>query len=179
MPWLALAVFAVLAFVGLRKASEMEETANVEKARVDDVFDRIGTLRGVDPDLLRAIAFVESNLDASAVRWKPPYDVSVGMMQILCTPPADAQLGDNYVCQNKLYLPDQWPTTFDALKDVELNVDIGAQILASNIRSFGYPRGLAMYNDFAARHAAPNGPFPNDGYVNRVIFRFNQLKGPK
>lgn len=157
-------------------AAEQEEITVQEQA---DIFERIGGIRNVDPDLLRAIAYVESSMRADAVRWNPPNDVSVGLMQILCTPPAGVSQGQDYVCQNRFDFADQWPTTYTALFDSELNVDIGAQILAYNIRKFGPGiwRGVAVYNNYAARHASPNGPFPNDLYVNRVKARFNFLKG--
>lgn len=178
MPWLlaAIALAAALA-AALRVASKAEDAANVEKETLDQIIDRIGSIRGVDPDLLRAVASVESEMKTDAVRWKPPRDVSVGVMQILCVPPAGVQLGEDYVCQNRLMFADQWPSTFSALKDAELNVDLGAQILAENIRLWGFPRGVAMYNDYAARHASIDGPFPNDIYVKRVMYRLNQLKG--
>lgn len=145
----------------------------------EDVFEKTANARLVDADLLRAVAYVESSLNSDAVRWNPPDDVSVGFMQILCTPPAGTKKGEDYVCQNRLDFADQWPQTFESLRDPETNLDIGAQILAWNQRNYGFWRGVAMYNNYAARFAGVNGPFPNDSYVNRVKARYLQLKQEK
>lgn len=176
MPWalVLLAVSAGALFLYSRKgeASEMNNEQDLTA-----IFKRVGDIRGVDPDLLAAIAYVESSLKTNAVRWNPPNDVSVGVMQILCTPPAGTKPGDDYVCQNRLEFADQWPTTYSALlADVETNVDIAAQLLAWNLRQYGYPRGVATYNNYSARFAGQNGPFPNDAYVNRVLARLAVIR---
>lgn len=181
MPWalVLLGISAGALFFYSRKGEAAEMTQE-QKKDLPEIFRSVGAVRGVDPDLLAAVAFVESTTNPDAVRWNPPNDVSVGLMQILCTPPADAKPGDDYVCQNRLDLADQWPQTFSSLKaDVETNVDIAAQLLAWNIRNYGFPRGLAVYNDFRARHASVGGPFPNDVYVNRVLARYAQIQNAR
>lgn len=178
MPWAAFAAFVVAGALFLfSKKAEATQMETAKQNTLDDIFRRVGKARGVDPDLLAAIAFVESSLNPQAVRWNPPRDVSAGLMQILCVPPEGADRGEDFVCQNRLNLPD-WPSTFNTLlNDTEGNVDIAAQILRENIRQYGYPRGVAVYNNFSARHAGVNGPFPNDAYVGRVLKRLEFLKG--
>lgn len=147
---------------------------------LDSLFDQIGEARGVDPDLLRAVAYVESSLRIDAVRWNPPSDVSVGVMQILAVPPTGIvgkpRDDEDYIPTNDLNVSG-WPASFQSLKNPALNIDIGAQILAWNIRNYQYPRGVAIYNNWAARHAAVGGPFPNDAYVAKVLARLSKLKG--
>lgn len=181
MPWLALVAIIAAGALFLRsQKGEAAEMTQAQEQNLDEIFDRIGAIRMVDPDVLRAIAFVESSINPQAVRWNPPGDVSAGIMQILCVPPAGTKKGEDFVCQNRFDFADQWPTTFSALTaDVELNIDLAAQILAWNIRQYGWPRGLATYNNFAARFSGLNGPFPNDAYVNRVMARLATLKGIK
>jgi soluble lytic murein transglycosylase-like protein len=176
---LALAAGAMIAYARKGEAA----TVSMPQATPEDVYERAARrfLVGVsnaDADLLRAIAWQESRMRADAVRWKPPGDVSAGLMQILCTPPEGTEQGTDFVCQNRLpALGDAWPVRFSDLLDPEINVPIAAQILASNIRTWGFPRGLAVYNNWSARHAGVAGPFPNDDYVSSVLNRLSTLKG--
>lgn len=179
---LALAVLGVAAGAAVAftrkgetvKPKPIEETQASEPAAVtlDDLFEQYGARFAVDPALLKAVAMVESGLNPLAVRNNPPHDVSVGLMQILCIPDASG------VCQNQFPALSDWRgTTFESLKNPELNICIGARILSDNIRRYGFPRGLAVYNSWSARHASVNGPFPNDAYVAKVLHNFNRLKG--
>lgn len=138
---------------------------------LDYLFEKYGQKYGVDPLLLKAVAMVESSLNPNAVRNNPPYDVSVGVMQVLCLP------GPNGACSNRFNVDGWQGMTHQALMDPETNIAIGAQILAWNLKTFGSPRGIAVYNSWTARHAGVNGPFPNDSYVRKVLYNFNRLKG--
>lgn len=149
-------------------------SAHVET--LDDVLARVAARRGIDFALLKAHAIVESALKADAVRWNPPRDVSVGVLQVLCIPPDGATPDENYVCQNKFNV-EGWPVSFNQLKDAETCADIAAQIIAYNLRTFGYPRGIAVYNNWNARLANIEGPFPNQSYVNHVLRELDKLKG--
>ena len=134
------------------------------------LYQEIGARRGVDPDLLRALAIVESSERADAVRWNPPNDISVGLMQVLCIP------DENGVCKNRLNV-EGWPTTFDALKNPLVNLDIAAQIIAWNLNTFGFPKGIAVYNSWGAKDDPANGPFRNQRYVDKVLKHLRALKG--
>lgn len=142
------------------------------------LYERYGAQHGVDPDLLQALAIVESSERADAVRWNPPNDVSVGLMQILASPPPGTERGQDYMAQNRFNIA-PWPVTFEALKNPELNVNLGAQILAWNLRTFGFPRGVAVYNMYSMRHANLNGPFENQVYVDRVLRHLNRIKNER
>lgn len=157
------------------KAQAKAATVNKENT-LDDLFRKIGAEYNIDPLLLKAIAMQESALNVNAVRWNPPYDVSVGMMQILCTPPEGQAQGADYLCQNRFNI-DPWPVTYNQLKNPELNVRLGAQILAWNLQTFGFPRGIAVYNRWDARLSQPQGPFPNQSYVEKVLSNYERLKG--
>lgn len=183
MPLIALvllagATLALVFFSRKGEAAQMKPQAETkaESPTLADLFREIGTRRGVDPDLLHAIAMVESSLRVDAVRWNPPHDVSVGLMQILCTPPDGAAQGADFSCTNRFNI-DPWPVRFNDLKTPALNIDLGAQILSWNLRSFGFPRGVAVYNMWAMRHAAIDGPFENQAYVDKVLSNLQKLKG--
>jgi hypothetical protein len=152
-----------------RKGSAAEMTP-ATKPTLDELYAKYGAQYGVDPLLIKSIAIVESAENPAATRIQPPRDISVGLMQILCVP------NDEGVCTNKLNVS-PWPVTFNALLDPEMNLRIAVQILKWNLDNYGYPRGIAIYNNWSARHASVDGPFPNDAYVARVLHHYNQLKG--
>jgi len=135
---------------------------------LDLIFLKYGTMYNLDPALLRAVAMVESSMNPNAKRINPPRDVSVGLMQILCLP--DGKGG----CTNKFNIDGWEGITFNKLFDADLNVKLGAQILAWNIKTFGYKRGIAVYNSWSARNDPPNGPFMNQGYVDKVFKNLNR-----
>lgn len=179
MPWLlAIGALALLvgAFVYSRKSEAAMPQTPSASSTLDLIFLQTAEKYDLDPLLLKAIALVESSLKGDAVRWNPPRDVSVGLMQILCTPPDGTNNGEDYVCRNAFNIT-PWPVTFEQLKNPELNIDLGAQILSWNMRQFGFPRGIAVYNQWSARNSAVNGPFPNQGYVDKVLQNYSALKG--
>lgn len=184
MPWilpgvLVGALFAL--FLYARRAVASDDVATVpDNPTLRSIYERAGARYHVDPDLLQAIAIQESNERPNAIRWNPPNDVSVGLMQILATPPqgmtrerADAE---DYLPTNRFNLSG-WPVSYLALHDPELNVDFGARILASNLQIYGYPRGVAVYNRWASRNEPVNGPFTNQDYVDRVARNLAAIKG--
>lgn len=139
--------------------------------QLDELFVGYAAQNGLDPLLLKAIASVESAMNPNAVRNNPPNDVSVGLMQVLCIPDSHG------VCKNRFDVEGWEGMTFDALKDPATNINIASQILAWNLRQFGFPRGIAVYNAWNARHAPVDGPFPNQGYVDKVLRAYANLKG--
>lgn len=130
------------------------------------IYERWGSRYGVDPYLLRAIAIVESNENPDA---ENPNDPSVGLMQILCMPDADGR------CTNRFNIERWNQATWQRLHEPDFNVEMGAQILAWNIKTFGYLRGIAVYNAWSARTAPPDGPFPNQSYVDKVVATYTRL----
>lgn len=144
--------------------------APVPSSPTEELCLKYGDMYGVDPALLRAIIRAESNGDANAIRNNPPRDVSVGLMQILCIPDAQG------FCTNNFNVEGWSGMTFDALRDPETNIAIGAQILSWNIKQYGMPRAIAVYNNWSARKSPQSGPFPNQSYVNKVLAFYAEEK---
>ena len=137
----------------------------------DDLFKKHGTKYGVDPLLLKAIARMESSLNPEAVNNADRY--SVGLMQILYRP---SVAGDLKSRPSNRFDIDGWTeATFDKLKEPDFNIKLGAQILAWNLRTFGYPRGIAVYNAWDQRKAPKDGPFKNQAYVDKVVGYYKEL----
>lgn len=139
-----------------------------EKTNFDSVYKRHASINGIPPSLIKAIAFVESSENPNAINKADP---SYGLMQVLCT-------GKGAVCENRFIIPG-WPVTRDALLDPELNVSFGAQILGWNVSQYGLLKGIAVYNNWSARTASRDGPFPNQDYVDKVIAAKTEIEKNK
>lgn len=146
-----------------------------ESLGLDYLFEKYGRINSVDPLLLKAVAQAESNLNPKALRNNPPKDVSVGLMQILYLPSVPGDLSSPP--SNRFNVNGWDQATFEKLQDPEFNIFIGAQILSYNLRVYGYPRGVAVYNSYSARNDPALGPFRNQVYVDRVLREFARLKG--
>lgn len=143
----------------------------IVQPNIRTLYQIIGARRGVDPDLLRAICIVESGENPNA---ENPADPSVGLGQVLCKfDPRDPERR----CLNAFNIEGWRGITWNALKDPETNLDMAAQILAWNIKQFGFPRGIAVYNSWSARNDAPEGPYRNQEYVSKVLRTLANLKG--
>lgn len=153
--WALLTIGSLILFLKTnRDATPMKPV----KSNFDPIYRRHATPNGLMPSLLKAIAFVESSENPMAVNKSDP---SYGLMQILCT-------GKGAMCENRFILPG-WPVTRDSLLDPELNVSLGAQILGWNVSQYGLLKGIAVYNNWSARSAPREGPFPNQSYVDKVM----------
>jgi soluble lytic murein transglycosylase-like protein len=146
----------------------------------DDIFQSVAAGYGLDWKLLKAVAMHESSLNAAAVNAGDPSNPSYGLMQISCRP--DGAGG----CDPAQFpgLADQglWPPSGGAqqlLDDVAYNVGLGAAILAEDLQRYGYPRGIAVYNNYSARTSPVNGPFPavSQAYVDAVLKNYSILQG--
>jgi len=135
---------------------------------LDDLYAHYGQLHNLDPMLLKAIAQVESSEDPDA---KNPNDPSYGLMQLLCVP--DGSGG----CKNKLNVLGWPPDSVAKLYDPDYSVSIAAQILRWNIDRYGHNKGIAVYNAWSAHTAPQDGPFPNQGYVDKVLSKYRALGG--
>lgn len=125
---------------------------------------------GVDRHLLQAIAMVESSEISQAVNIDDP---SFGLMQIYCPPDITGKCTNNFPA-----LGDTWEgMTVEELFDPEVNLKVGAEILRWNINTYGYAKGIAVYNARSARYDPEEGPFVNQRYVDKVIKLHSQLKG--
>jgi len=128
---------------------------------MDDLFRKWGAVYGVEWQLLKAIAVTESRLNPDAVNTADKE--SIGLMQVLCRP--DGEGG----CSNRLYVDGWSEATRKKLFDPRFNIRIGAQILAWNIRAYGLPKAIAVYNRWAERTSPVAGPFLNKLYVDAVL----------
>lgn len=135
---------------------------------LDELFQKHGKQKGVDPKLLKAIAKRESSLNPQAYN---PNDPSYGLMQLLCRP------GKNGTCSNRLNVQDWPPEDPNQLFDPDYSLHIATQILRWNIDNYGFKRGIAIYNAWSAHTAPPDGPFPNQNYVNDVLSYYRELGG--
>ena len=88
----------------------------------EDCFDRIAKEKGLDADLLRAIAFVESSGNPSAVG-RNASNEDYGLMQI-----------------NSTWLKRFKTSKSELLNDACFNVQVGAEILADNFSRASHRR---------------------------------------
>lgn len=169
---LVFAAALVLWALTFRAKAVTEKRAETKRPALEELYREVGVRHGVNPRLLRAIAIIESGEDVDAVN---PADPSFGIMQLLCTVDNSGQR----VCRNTLNLPGWPPSKKQQLFDPVYNLEIAAGILRWNLENYGFPRGVAMYNAFGARMDPQNGPFRNQGYVEKVLGEFNKLGGGK
>ena len=109
----------------------------------DGLFIAAGQKWGVDPMVLKAIALQESSLNPRAANVSNPADPSYGLMQMSCMPD-----GHGGCLANEFNLVGWPPASAAALFDPAISVDLGAQLLAQNLRATGgdYAHAIAMYN---------------------------------
>lgn len=115
----------------------------------------------ITPSLLKAIAMTETGERPGSVNLKDP---SFGLMQVLCVPDIGGQ------CRNGFPAVDGWEgTTVRDLLDPKVNVQIAAQILEWNIRTYGYLRGIAVYNCWSARKDPVGGEVITSPWICKVV----------
>ena len=134
---------------------------------LDDIYRQYGTMNGLDWKILKAIATVESNENPGAAGSDGK---SFGLMQVRC----DASC-PGCKCHNNLNVVGWSEATPERLTDPDYNVKIAAQVLAWNMEHYGYERGIAVYNSWAARNDPANGPFRNQSYVDKVLGVYSGL----
>lgn len=145
----------------VQAAPSSAEARGENPPSVNELFQKWGTAYGVEWQLLKAVARKESRLNPNAVNNDD--NESIGLMQVLCRP--DGRGG----CANSLKVDGWNGATRKKLFDPEFNIKIGAQILAWNIRKYGMPKAIAVYNRWAERSSPVAGPFENQPYVVAVL----------
>lgn len=133
-----------------------EKDVNVKFLDKDSLYNYWGNYYGVEPLLIKAVAYVESGESSLA---KNPVESSYGIMQV-------------YYPQ-KLNVEGWPPESEDQLYDASYNIKIGTQILRWNLKTYGFYKGIAVYNKWSARLEMP--PFSNQAYVDKVINRYRAL----
>lgn len=124
-------------------------------------WEQAGARYGIEPELLQAIAMVESNLNPHALNKNSDGSIDYGLMQI-----------------NSFHLPELAkfnirPT--DLMANTCLNVITGAWILAANIRQFGYGwQAVGAYNVGTAN--TPERHALRQKYIRKVFPHYRHLK---
>ncbi len=145
------------------------ETSDTNAPSMNHLFRKWGAKYGVEWKMLKAIARKESRLNPNAVNNAD--NESIGLMQVLCRP--NGRGG----CANSLKVDGWSEVTRRKLFDPDFNIKIGAQILAWNIRKYGMPKGIAVYNRWAERSSPVAGPFENQSYVASVLVNYRYREG--
>lgn len=123
----------------------------------------------VDWKLLAAHASVESSYRPKAFN----AEGSSGLMQILL--PLSKNRGANRHVQDG-NLPEFESIDTAKIFDPEYNITLGCALIRENIREYGMPRAIAVYESDSARGDPQFGPFVNQSYVNKVQSVFDKLK---
>lgn len=131
----------------------------------DALYKKHAEGKSFDWKLLKAIAIVESNENPSA---QNPSDPSYGICQVLCVPDGAGS------CKNRLNIIGWPPESMESLFDPDVNLYYAAQILNWNVQTYGQKKGVAVYNSWEAHLDPADGPFVNQGYVDKV---FKALSG--
>lgn len=116
-------------------------------------FQQAGQRYGVSPDLLRAIAKAESNLNPSATNHNRNATVDVGLMQI-----------------NSIWA-DQLGPTWNYLFDPCTNIMVGAWILSQCMSDYG-----STWQAVGCYHSRT--PYRRDAYAARVAHIFKTGRRP-
>lgn len=129
--------------------------------RYDDLIWRAGQTHAIDPALIKAIVWAESNFNPRAYRAEPHVqDGSYGLMQTL--------LG------TARWMGYGGPP--EGLYDPATSIEFGTRYLKKQILRYGgnTPSAVAAYNAGTAK--VVNGRYINQDYVNKVMGRYEQYK---
>jgi len=123
--------------------------ASVATAAEPFCFDEAGDLYRINPQILRAIAKVESNFNPRALNWNRNGSYDFGVMQI-----------------NSIWAPTLGTERWKTLGDPCSNIKTGASILSNCMKKYGYTwEAIGCYNS--------QTPDKRDKYAQMV---FKQLK---
>ena len=170
--WAFLGLAGVYAFIhqsGQAIAGTTVPVQNDSSSGLDDIYKKYASQYGLDWRLLKAMAMVESGENPQAIN---PSDPSYGLMQIVCTGAA----GDQH-CTNNFNILGWDRSSPNALLDPDYNVSLAAQILDWNIATYGLWQGVAVYNNWSARNDPIDGPYRNQGYVDKVRAAYQGVGG--
>jgi len=162
------ALIAIIGGLSFMKDTAKPVDAAIREETLTDLYKKHAGQKGVDWRLLRAIAITESSENPNA---KNPLDPSYGLMQLL------ARTDNNGHITNRLNVQDWPPDNVEALYDPDYSLHIAAQILKWNMVNYGVKRGIAIYNMWAAHSDPVNGPYQNQGYVDKVWGHYTGMGG--
>lgn len=138
-----------------------KELAEKSKGDFDHLYIKYGELRNLDPELIKAHAIVESNEDPQAKGPTKDY----GLMQVVYPQSLPGVYNWKLASVDRL------------LNDVDYNVDVATQIMQYNHSQYSFKKAIAVYNSSQARKSGPDGPFPNQSYVDKVMNAYTSLLG--
>lgn len=148
----------------------IERDAFVKTTPYEQLFKEAGAENELEWELLSAHAFVESSYNPKA---KNP-EGSSGLMQIFL--PLSRNKGARQHVADGV-LPEWENIDLSMIFDPAYNIGLGAALIRENMREFGFPRCVAVYNNSKDQSSPQNGPFISQGYVNKVLKQYNKLKG--
>ena len=114
-------------------------------------FDEAGVQYGINPQILRAIAKVESNFNSGAINWNTNGSYDFGVMQI-----------------NSCWAPTLGKERWNTLGDPCSNIKTGTSILAGCMKKYGYTwEAIGCYNS--------QTPDKRDKYARAVFKQLQRL----
>jgi hypothetical protein len=115
-------------------------------------FDEAGAQYSINPQILRAIAKVESNFNPRAINWNTNGSYDFGMMQI-----------------NSIWAPTLGKERWNSLGDTCTNIKTGAMILANCMKKYGYTwEAIGCYNS--------QTPGKRDRYARTVFKQLQRIQ---
>ncbi|HEY6872425.1 MAG TPA: lytic transglycosylase domain-containing protein [Geobacteraceae bacterium] len=115
-------------------------------------FDEAGTQYSINPQILRAIAKVESNFNPRAINWNTNGSYDFGVMQI-----------------NSSWAPALGMERWNSLGDTCSNIKTGAMILANCMKKYGYTwEAIGCYNS--------QTPDKRDRYARAVFKQLQRIQ---
>lgn len=156
---IAAALLAVLVSLGGWLVISTISKGEERQERYDELIEQAGRRNGVDPDLIRAVIWRESNFDRRKIGGKG----EIGLMQIM--PSAGAA---EWARVNKRSVPGK-----AQLSDPALNIEIGSWILGRAMKRWsGYKDRIALalceYNAGFSRANAWKPPNPSGSVFERI-----------
>jgi soluble lytic murein transglycosylase-like protein len=138
-----------------------QETVKRSKKDYDKLYIKYGDKYDLEPELIKAHAIVESSEDHLAVGPTNDY----GLMQVVFPQKLTAVTNWSSASKDRL------------LNDPDFNVDVATQIMKWNHSKYSFKKAIAVYNMWGAHKAPPDGPFPNQDYVDKVMHAYSSLIG--
>lgn len=138
-------IIVVIIFLMFMKSSE---------PTIEQLFSKWNALTGVDKNVLKAVAIVESNLNPNALG---DNGASAGLMQV------QLLVGREY----------GGAKTLNDLFDPDINIRAGSNFLKHLISKYGFPNALQAYNLGETRY---NRGFRSVEYMNKVLTQIKILE---
>lgn len=140
---------------------------------------------GISWEVLASICSVESNGDSKTMRYEPNYKWTYNVNQFAnslgITPATEEMLQKHSMglCQimgglarSELGLKGH----LTELLDKRVNLDLAAKHLSKLMKKYSEEEAIAAYNAGSPRRTQSGGHFVNQGYVNKVYSRLNDLR---